>query len=61
MVEMGMISVEGISVADATAGIDVGVSDAAAGGTSGENVAGEQADRIRVRKRSVRINFVISD
>ena len=57
VVEIGISSVGGDAVVDAAAGID----DGSIGGASGEGDVGEQADRISVRKRSVGINFPMSD
>jgi hypothetical protein len=56
-----MTSGGGVSVVDTVAGIEVGVPDAVVpGGVTEERDAGEQADRISVRKRSVRIILTIS-
>jgi len=58
VVETGMVSVDGDIVADATS-TGVGVSDNAARGDAEEETAGEQANRNRVRKRSVQDNLFI--
>ena len=55
VVEIGMNSVGGDSVVDAAAGID----DGSIGAASGESDVGEQAVRIKVRRRSEAISFAI--
>ncbi len=57
VVETGMTAVGDKSIVDAAPGSEVGVS-ALVGGASVAETAGEQADRIRVRKRSAWIGFI---
>jgi len=59
VVETGMTSVGGEPVIDAAAGTGVDVSNKGERGASEAGAVGEQADRISVRKRIVRIELFI--
>jgi hypothetical protein len=62
VVETGTISVAGISVVELEVIISVGASAARLGGeASGEGLLGEQADRIRVKKRKIPKILCIGD